>query len=77
MQKKEAGQLLDKLRTPDQSRPKNQNKRWTEEEKEKLKNKYIQLDRKYNYKKDVIKKLCAEFGRGKFGIQRMLKKVMK
>ena len=77
IKKVEPGFLLDNLRNPDTSKPKNQNKAWTEDEKEKLNQRYHQLMVKYEYKKDVIKQLCDEFGRGKFGIMRMVKKVSK
>ncbi|MCF7884928.1 MAG: site-specific DNA-methyltransferase [Candidatus Marinimicrobia bacterium] len=70
------GSLINKLRTPDSSKPKNQNQPWTNSEKKQLKKRYIDLQDEYEYKKDIIKKLCSEFGRGRFGIQRMLKKVM-
>lgn len=69
------GELLDKLRKPDRAKPKNQNQPWTEAEKEKLKKRYNELVTRMDYKKDVIKKLCSEFGRGRFGIRRMIRKV--
>ena len=75
IKKVKKGHLLDNLRKPDNSKPKNQNKNWTDKEKERLRKRYYQLIEELEYKKDVIKQLGNEFGRGKFGIMRMIKNV--
>lgn len=75
IKKVKKGSLIKTLRQPKHSKPRNQNEPWTDEEKENLKKRYQELIYQYPYKKDVVKKLCKEFGRGKFGIQRMIKQV--
>ncbi|HMA63028.1 MAG TPA: site-specific DNA-methyltransferase [bacterium] len=75
IKKVKEGSLIKTLRKPKHSKPRNQNKPWTDDEKNRLKKRYQELLSEYKYKKNIVKKLCEEFGRGKFGIQRMIKQL--
>lgn len=72
MQFMKPGFLLNTIKTPKGSRPKNQGKQWTTEEKERLYAKYQKYYTKYGSKKEAINILCNEFGRGRFSIKNQI-----
>jgi len=69
----EPGYLCDTLRVPDAGQPKNQGKRWTEREIQHLLERFRQIKDAGHTKKDAVKELCAEFERGRFSIERILR----
>ena len=67
------GSSLSELRRPRGKRPVNQGKRWSEAERRCLQKQYRQLVAAGWLKKDIVATLSASFGRGRFGIERMLR----
>jgi site-specific DNA-methyltransferase (adenine-specific) len=68
------GSLLSSLRTPVIGAPKNQRKRWTCEERRLLDRRYQELQDGGTTRKRSIEILQEEFGRGRWAIERALKK---
>jgi site-specific DNA-methyltransferase (adenine-specific) len=66
------GSLLPTLRQPSHSPLKNQNKRWTEAEKEALHRRYAGLLNEHCTKKRAIEILTHETGRGRFALMKVL-----
>jgi len=62
------GHLLKKIRTPETTLPENQGKPWSEAELQRLESRFRELSEDARTKKQIIGKLCEEFGRGYFGI---------
>ena len=62
------GYLLNTIRNGNGSPPVNQRQRWTAEERNRLKTRYHEIYRKLNHKRQTIKILENEFGRGYFSI---------
>jgi len=69
----EEGYLLDKIKQPNENQNTNCGKPWSEEDREKLKELVINCNLKY--KKDIIAYLSKETGRGRWSIERELKKL--
>ncbi|MFW6008022.1 MAG: DNA methyltransferase [archaeon] len=69
----EEGYLKDKVRKPKKEKLENQGKKWSDEEIARLLKRYVEIYDELGVKKDTIQKLIKEFGRGKFGIDRILK----
>ncbi len=67
------GDLVDTLREPVGSLPENYGQRWTEEEVGYLLCRYRELRARPMLKKEAVSVLCKELGRGRFGIQRILR----
>ena len=71
----EPGHLLSMLRRPDVEGPVNQGKSWTDEDMATLVLRFDQLIESGNTKKMTIKLLGEELGRGRWAIEKMLKKL--
>jgi len=69
------GYLLSKLRKGTGSVPANQRKRWAESERIKLKTRYVTLYKKIKHKRETIRVLEKEFGRGYFAILNQVEKM--
>lgn len=67
------GDLTDTLREPVGSLPEKYGQRWTEDEINRLLERYRELRACSMAKKEAVRILCGEMGRGRFGIQRMLR----
>jgi len=67
------GFLLNTLRAPHLSPPAHQGKRWTGDEREQLYRRYRGYQKKGLSKKESMKRLAAEMGRGRWGIEKALK----
>ena len=68
------GCLLNTLRTPVVSRIKNQGRSWTAQDRAALKSRYDALRNQDRSKKAIVAILCEEFGRGRWAIEKALKK---
>lgn len=74
MKSVEKGYLLSSLKKPEEnSVAKNRNKKWSEEEEERLINRYKQLKEKGT--RGIVDILCKEFERGRFGITGKVKRL--
>lgn len=69
------GYLLKNIRKPEINIPKNQGKTWATEDYISLYKRYKEIYKKCRSKEKTIKKLCEEFGRGRFSIKNALKKI--
>lgn len=67
------GSLLSNLRKPLESYLFNQGKTWTDDEKEKIKIRYEELSNKVKTKKERLKILSKEYGRGFFSLTKLFK----
>ena len=68
----EPGSLLSEVKQPEQQRLENQGKSWTGEEKQEVFERYKVLYQKLGTKRDSIKILSAEFGRGRFSLRKII-----
>jgi site-specific DNA-methyltransferase (adenine-specific) len=68
------GDLLSTLRTPAITRVRNQGKRWTAEERDHLIHRYTEIRSQGLTRQEMIRQLGEEMGRGRFAIERALKK---
>ncbi len=68
----EPGCLLPGLRSPEQTQLPNQGRPWTDEERQRLWQRYQSLIRMHRVKKKVIKLLSEEFGRGRFALSKVI-----
>jgi DNA modification methylase len=68
------GDLIPTLRTPTLTKVKNQGKRWTEEDRTRLVRGYTQWKAGGVSRQEMIRHLGADLGRGRFAIERALKK---
>lgn len=75
IEKLEPGYLLESLKKPKQTLTVNRYKRWEEGEKNALKEKSEKLAQEGYSKRELTNLLASDFGRGKFSISRMLKKL--
>lgn len=71
------GYLLPDLRQASENFPPNERKRWTPEEKTKLKTQYMVIYNRLKHKGKTIKVLEKEFGRGYFAILNKLEQLLK
>jgi site-specific DNA-methyltransferase (adenine-specific) len=69
------GYLLSKLREGTGSAPVNQGKRWTDPERRKLKRRFLEINKKIRHKRETIRILEEEFGRGYFSILNQLERM--
>jgi site-specific DNA-methyltransferase (adenine-specific) len=69
------GYLLKKLREGVGSTPLNQNKRWSDLERKKLKERFIVIYKKIGHKRETIRILEKEFDRGYFSILNQLERL--
>jgi site-specific DNA-methyltransferase (adenine-specific) len=69
------GYLLANLRKGFGSSPVNQRKKWTETERKKLKKRFLDIYKKINHKRETIRILEKEFGRGYFSILNQIEKM--
>jgi site-specific DNA-methyltransferase (adenine-specific) len=69
-----AGDLIPSLRAPAVTGVSNQGKRWTAEERGQLTRRYEHMKAKGLTRQEIVQKLGDELGRGRFGIERALKK---
>jgi site-specific DNA-methyltransferase (adenine-specific) len=69
------GYLLSNLREGFGSSPVNQRKRWTEAERKKLKKRFLSIYKKIKHKRETIRTLEKEFGRGYFSILNQIEKM--
>jgi len=69
------GYLLPSLRIPKQTELPNQGKPWTDEERRRLRQRYLSLIRTQGTKKKVIELLSLEFGRGRFALSKALQQI--
>lgn len=69
------GYLIDTLRNPVVTIIKNQGRTWTIQERFALASRYESLRTQNKSKKEIIKILCEEFGRGRWAIEKALNKV--
>jgi site-specific DNA-methyltransferase (adenine-specific) len=74
IQQARPGSLLDTLRRPSVTRIKNQGQPWTGKDRAALASRYRELREQGLTKKAIIAILCKEFGRGRFAIEKALKK---
>jgi len=74
MEKIIPGYLIPSLRNPTIKETKNLGQRWTEEDSSKIIQRFKSLRAKGKTKKQIIADLAEEFGRGRFGIEKVLKK---
>ena len=72
LQKIQPGSLLSELKHGDDITPVNQRKRWHDDERQKLFHRYDQLYKKMKNKRQTIRRLQEEFGRGYFSILNQL-----
>jgi len=70
-----SGFLLSKLREGNGKTPINQRKRWTESERKKLKKRFLKIYKEIKHKRETIRILEKEFGRGYFSILNQLEKM--
>jgi site-specific DNA-methyltransferase (adenine-specific) len=70
-----SGYLLPKLRKGNDKVPVNQRKRWSETEYKNLKRRYSEIYKKLNHKRETIRILEKEFGRGYFSILNQIEKM--
>jgi site-specific DNA-methyltransferase (adenine-specific) len=70
----QAGDLIPSLRAPAITRVSNQGKRWTAEERGQLIHRYEYMKSKGLTRQEMVRKLGDELGRGRFAIERALKK---
>ncbi|MDK2975403.1 MAG: hypothetical protein PWP08_1774 [Methanofollis sp.] len=70
-----AGELLADLRRPQIQPPQNRGKRWSAAESEALADGYRRLTAGGATKKETVRLLGADFGRGRWAIEKMLKKM--
>lgn len=70
------GSLLDQVKKPVGPNLGNQGKRWTEDEKLQVYARYQALRKKFKSKSAVIEQLSAEFGRGRFSLDNILKEMI-
>ncbi|MCF7804577.1 MAG: site-specific DNA-methyltransferase [Candidatus Marinimicrobia bacterium] len=68
MENLDPGFLMNTVRQPENTVPRNQGKPWTEKERADLESRYRELRSDSMTKQDAIGILCDEFGRGHFGI---------
>ena len=68
------GYLTSSLRSPTIKETKNLGQAWTQEDYAKLNERFNTLCAKGKFKKQIIAELCEEFGRGRFAIEKALKK---
>ncbi len=68
------GDLLSSLRKPEIAPAANRGTRWTAEDKEKLIERYGSMTQTGMSRRETVQQLGAELGRGRFGIERALKK---
>ncbi|MGI5937820.1 site-specific DNA-methyltransferase [Methanoculleus sp. DTU007] len=68
------GCLLQSLRTPLTERPKNQGRPWTDSDRRALVSRFAILIESGSTKKAAIERLGREFGRGRWSIEKMLKR---
>jgi len=66
------GSLLEGLRKPVGSSPKNQGKPWSAEEKEQMWQRYLLLLGRYRSKKKAITEISDEMGRGRWSVEKVL-----
>ena len=66
------GCLLSELRTGDNNVPSNQGKRWSDLERRQLKKQFDKIYKNTKHKRETIKRLEKEFGRGYFSILNQL-----
>jgi len=71
------GCLLPSLRIPEQAELANQGNPWTEEERERLWQRYESLIRIHGTKKRAIEILSGEFGRGRFAVAKVVQGIGK
>jgi site-specific DNA-methyltransferase (adenine-specific) len=69
------GYLLLNIRRGVDSSPANQRKRWTDSERKKLKKRYSEIYKKVKHKRETIRLLETEFGRGYFSILNQIEKM--
>jgi len=69
------GYLFPRLRVGNNNTPVNQGKRWSESERKKLKKRFVVIHNKINHKRETIRQLEIEFGRGYFSILNQLDKM--
>lgn len=67
------GYLLQNLRIPDSKSPSRQGEPWSQEEKQKLNNRFRELSRIHRTRDRVLNILSCEFDRGLWSIRKMLK----
>jgi len=70
-----SGYLLPNLRKGNDTVPINQGKHWSEGESKNLKKRYLEIYKKIKYKRETIRILEKEFGRGYFSILNKLEKI--
>lgn len=68
------GYLAPMLRTPHIEEVENQGKSWCIEDRKNLEKRYSELIETKKRKKEILRILCEEFGRGRFAIEKALKK---
>jgi site-specific DNA-methyltransferase (adenine-specific) len=71
----EPGYLLPKLRMGDNNVPTNQGKHWSESERKELKKRYVTIYKNIKHKRETIRRLEKEFGRGYFSILNQLEQI--
>jgi len=71
----EPGFLLPKLRRGNNNVPVNQRKRWSESERKELKKRFVTIYNKIKHKRETIRRLEKEFGRGYFSILNQLEQM--
>lgn len=69
------GYLMSKLRTPIIDNPKNPGKPWTDKDRKFLGDEYSRLVSKKMPKKEIIAQLGSQMGRGRWAIEKALKKI--
>jgi len=70
-----SGYLLPKLRKGNDKVPVNQRKRWSETEYKHLQKRFFEIYKKLNHKRETIRILEKEFGRGYFSILNQIEKM--
>ena len=68
------GDLLETLRVPEDNPLPNQGKSWSDADIRRLLERYAELRRAQKTKKETLRILSAEFGRGRWAIERILKR---
>ena len=74
MQQLSPGDLLETLRVPESNPLPNQGKSWSDADIRRLLARYAELRRAPKTKKETLRILTAEFGRGRWAIERILKR---
>lgn len=69
------GYLIPTLREGNGKVPVNQRKRWSEPERKKLKKRFLEIYKKIEHKRDTIRILEKEFGRGYFSILNQIERM--